>query len=374
MFFRGLLSRVMRTLGGVRERDGRDLQLRLDTAKLYRLTRSATERLGRPESLERNVGWRDLQEDSVAGAANLPTFEEQAEALRVHLIGSTLKSLRAVSRAASSCEHVPGQSRYNDAIAARVKEALGFTLRIKPSGVAGAGLGVFVDGTAPEGSLLTLYPGKSYLPSEVRHLPGFPAVSDSNDFLMWRYDGVIIDGMDAVTALQHSDDGEPRRAAFDDDEGSPALKDRTARDITAYAHPFATGHLINHPPKGMDANGLQFMLDLETASMHEEVRKFVPNSNWGSSRNVSGMESTLEALEDTAMRQRVPSTSAFRVRGKCKTSSRLTLAILATRTLIDEEVFINYRFNPRAPTIPSWYHDCDPDTSVRRWKAEGLLA
>ena len=49
-----------------------------------------------------------------------------------------------------------------------------------------------------------------------------------------------------------------------------------------------------------------------------------------------------------------------------------TLAAIALDDIEDEELFLNYRYNP-ANKAPSWYVDPDPEASKRRWQKLRLL-
>jgi hypothetical protein len=49
------------------------------------------------------------------------------------------------------------------------------------------------------------------------------------------------------------------------------------------------------------------------------------------------------------------------------------MAAVALHDIADgEELFMNYRFNPLAPT-PDWYTDPDPEAAARRWGQVNLL-
>ena len=44
------------------------------------------------------------------------------------------------------------------------------------------------------------------------------------------------------------------------------------------------------------------------------------------------------------------------------------VALIATRELSNEELFLNYRLNPNAPSgLPNWYSAVDPEEDSRRW-------
>ena len=44
-----------------------------------------------------------------------------------------------------------------------------------------------------------------------------------------------------------------------------------------------------------------------------------------------------------------------------------SVLLLATRTLQDEELFLNYRLNPALAPYPDWYHQPNPEEAARRW-------
>lgn len=184
---------------------------------------------------------------------------------------------------------------------------------------------------------MTLYPGVSYLPSQVRRLDRV------NDYFISRYDGVVIDGAASV------------------DLEVPGVG---GSDEAELEHPFAVGHLVNHPPKGVAPNVLQFMLDLDVRKLRKDVIALVPTKNF---EEIAG--GILEGVENVVHRQRVPGVEMF----VGERGTRRTLALVALRDLTEEEIFMDYRFNPRLPHLPEWYHACDEEGSERRWTASGAL-
>lgn len=175
----------------------------------------------------------------------------------------------------------------------------------------------------------------------MRRLPG-----GGNDYWISRFDGVVIDGAAEVQL----------------DISVPAVAEGAE-----LVHPFALGHLVNHPPTGVKANCLQFMLDVDVAKLPDGARELLPNENFA---DVAGL---LERVENEAYRQRVPGSTRFVRKGGGASGVRRTVALVAMRDIRDEEVFMNYRFNPQAPGLPEWYHDCDPEGSKRRWNMKGVF-
>lgn len=175
------LSRAWSELGALRGRTGRDLQLRLDTARLFLLTEPSFAKA------------LPIDTESVT-LENLPPFEEQhacvSRRLASDAIALVVRAGQAAQRAAAGERHeeehgaasagagglrdstasifsamqVPGGRRGRD------RDVPLFSVHVRKSSIEGAGLGVFVDGKVRAGSLVTLYPGITYRPSEVIHM------------------------------------------------------------------------------------------------------------------------------------------------------------------------------------------------------------
>lgn len=362
-----------------RGRTGRDTQLRLDTARLYILTAP-----GFSKSLPAAV--------SRVALDDLPPFEEQAQHVAEYLSTNATDLIESppTSRPQPRFPVTDGKTIANESIpfqpfsAKQLRGRYGrsatssrqFSVHVRESSIPNAGLGVFVEGIAEAGSLITLYPGLTYRPSEVCYMPDYPNVSKNNEYLMWRYDGVIVDG---------SADSVSRVLA---ENGATAAQER---ELSAYA----SGQFVNHPPPGGAPNALQYSYDVDLRKLSQKCIPRVPNRNWvhddmlrenspstdafseqgPGHRRVGFAQRTLRSLEDMAIRQRVASANSSALQGHTSSPRVFNgLAIVATGEIKDEEVFINYRFNPHSAELPSWYEDCDPEESQRRWVQEGFWA
>lgn len=344
-----LLSRLTRPFQPRSTLAGRELQLHLDTATLYKTLppQRHVPRHQKPTPEQQHVA------SLLKLPSALPPFEHQATALTAHLHANTTRVLRSL--AASFASHRPAQT---------LRDSLRFSLHVEKSSVAGAGRGVFVDGLVRSGSVATLYPGVSYLPSQVRRSGlADEGIATQADYFISRYDGVVIDGSADVEIDVEGVLPEGWSAKQSTETSQDSLEESQG-DLM---HPLGLGHLVNHPPPDTAPNVLQFMFDLDLQALPRELRPLVPCRNWG---DVGGV---LERVENEAFRQRVPSSTVF-VSGSTD-AGRITrtVALVAIRDIQNEELFMNYRFNPNAPGLPDWYWDCDPEESSRRWKPKGVF-
>ncbi|KAJ7373421.1 hypothetical protein OS493_013014 [Desmophyllum pertusum] len=190
-----------------------------------------------------------------------------------------------------------------------------FSLSIQKSSIHHplAGNGVFLKGSAVPGSFITFHPGLVYLAKDVRKMPNYPNISKDNCYLMSRYDGCLLNAKD-----------------FDTDIQLPCGKRST--------HPFAFGHMINHPPPGSKPNVMPFNYDI-MESFQSDLVYLVPNRYF----RLPGI------LYKTAAVMR-------------------TILFVATEHINNEELFVNYRMNPSAE-LPDWYTPVDLEQDKRRWNA-----
>lgn len=105
--------------------------------------------------------------------------------------------------------------------------------------------------------------------------------------------------------------------------------------------PLGIGHLFNHPPEGKQPSVLGFAFDVPL-TVPLEVALSVPN------------------------RYLAPPHFFYRHVG-CHVR---TVAFVSVAHLRDEEVFLNYRYNPRLE-LPSWYAHADKEEAMRLWEPHG---
>uniref|UniRef100_A0A061RI89 SET domain-containing protein n=2 Tax=Tetraselmis sp. GSL018 TaxID=582737 RepID=A0A061RI89_9CHLO len=195
-------------------------------------------------------------------------------------------------------------------LAVALRERLGFCLRVARSSVPHreAGNGLWLEGRAPLGSVVALYPGVVYSSEQYRFIPGYPAIDKGNSYIVGRYDGAVIDAKPW--------------GAGDPAGGSPA-------------------HFANHPPAGAEPNVVVASLDAFPARLGA-LRRYVPNVTYAE----------LSAATDAAAADADPAVPA--------------LCFVATRDLEDEELLLNYRYSPHVRR-PSWYVPVDAEEDERRW-------
>jgi hypothetical protein len=123
----------------------------------------------------------------------------------------------------------------------------GFTLRISRSRIdhPAAGFGVILHGRCRPGTVLCIYPGTLYYSRDVSSAAMRKQVTDGNEYLISRFDGVIIDGRHwPQQAIQEREKRRLARfAGIDTDDTDGAL--------LKYRNPFAIANYVNHPAPGM---------------------------------------------------------------------------------------------------------------------------
>lgn len=206
-----------------------------------------------------------------------------------------------------------------------LKNDLGYSLIQLPSTIPNAGRGLFVDGRADSGSIVAFFPGQVW-PREYflerdfkrKMLPHFQ--NDDNYELMFRYDDVLIDS---------------RKQYID--------------PIQYQNNPWAVAHLVNHPPPETTYNCRPVMLNFTLDESQDEyylklLKKYVPNTY---------------ARPPKFLGPRI-------VEGHVLMHG---LVLIATRDVCNEELFMNYRLNPKGEH-PAWYTICDEEENKKRWGLE----
>lgn len=180
------------------------------------------------------------------------------------------------------------------------EQAKSFSLSLNDAG------GVNVCGKVAPGSVVCFYPGIVYLPYYLHQMPNFPNVSKDNSYLMSRTDGSIIDAKDLET-------------------------------LNLNRSLFGLGHLIRHPPSGLQPNVLPFSYRIG-ADFPSSLLTHVPNRYFRKPFFLN--------LTHTKMH---------------------CIVFVAMRVIKDEELFLNYRLHPDSQ-LPEGYCAIDKDEDRRRWK------
>ena len=223
------------------------------------------------------------------------------------------------------------------------RRAFGFELRVGPSKAGpSAGNGVFLHGSAPPGSVLLFWPGVSYEPADLLLLPGGTRAFEGNEYLMARFDRSIIDASETAQRTIPQE---------------------------ALECPLSAAHIVNHPPSGARPNVMPAPIDWNV-SVPRELLTLLPNVSYH--RSASAQRLLAGSAYGTESRALI---DVFRA--SLADSLRRTepeggpvlrgLAFIAAREVRDEELYLNYRLNPRNG-YPSWYSPVDREEDARRWQ------
>nr|XP_043625205.1 uncharacterized protein LOC122596656 [Erigeron canadensis] len=255
----------------------------------------------------------------------------------------------------------------------RLKDLMGYTLELKPSKIPHeqAGRGLFIDGEADVGSVIAFYPGVIYSPAYYRYIPGYPRVDAQNPYLITRYDGTVIN------AQSWGAGGETREpwgqsSAYRSNPSAPPSETGSDRvwkmlskplegsklgsngEVLERRNPLALAHFANHPTQGMEPNVMVCPYDFPLTE--KGMRVYIPNIAFG-------------GVEEVKMKR----FGSFWFKSGGASSDGLTegpilksLALVATRSLCNEEIYLNYRLS-NSKRRPSWYTPVDEEEDRRRW-------
>jgi len=201
----------------------------------------------------------------------------------------------------------------------------GFHLQIRKSIIdhPSSGYGLFVIGKALAGTVLAIYPGNIYMPSSKDS-----SYIEENEYIILRYDHIRIDGLSWIINAHKE-----RR-----DEVKAELLQKEARHRSRYCNPFGIANYINHPGLGYQPNSMPYGYDFLT-DWPDVYQQVIPHQN-------PTQPTYMDFQSETV---------AFR-----------SVIVIATRDLEDEEVTMDYRYNPRNP-YPPWYFPVDELAARRRW-------
>lgn len=282
--------------------------------------------------------WRKLYEESAATASPRPRQKGLAG------LGAAVAPEPEPTSPPLAPQLLPPSRLTRLQVADAFLETAGFALHAAPSSIKheDSGTGLWLRGSVGVGQLVGLYPGVSYGPEYHRQIPGYPLVARTNPYLLARFDGVVLDakpwgagregGSREEEGAEKSGSGWPQEPANAAEAQLALLEGR---------NPVALAHLANHPPSGTQPNVMVAALDWEPPpEVAPELRAYFPVIDYGQAHT-----------DSAAARRRIPG-----------------VALVATRDISDEELFLNYRLNPNAPAgLPSWYSPVDGAEDDRRW-------
>jgi len=255
----------------------------------------------------------------------------------------------------------------------RFRDHFGYTLDIKPSGIPhkDAGQGLFLSGEANVGAVLAIYPGVIYSPAYYRYIPGYPRIDACNNYLVTRYDGTIIDAKPWSLGGETRDlwDGSylvdhnavpPKGSDNNSDRvwrmlSKPLEKNMRENfgEVLERRNPLAFGHFANHPPKGSSPNVMICPYDFPLSE--KNMRVYIPNITFGGEEPIKMKRFGSFYFKSGSSDNQAGDSLVLK-----------TLVLVSTRSIRDEELFLNYRYS-NSKRRPEWYSPVDEEEDKRRW-------
>jgi len=156
-----------------------------------------------------------------------------------------------------------------------------------------------------------------------------------------RYDDVVIDGKNWALRAYHS------LKQIQQFEMARGEAESSVLDFGAlkFRNQFGVGNYINHPPKDVLPNVAICGIDFYDKDLKNSHKHLLPNF-FAQKHGFFDFPQ-----EDLFMK---------------------SIVIVAKRSIVDEELFLNYRFNPRFP-YPDWYYQPNEEEARRRWSRRTIL-
>ncbi|KAI3763788.1 hypothetical protein L2E82_13785 [Cichorium intybus] len=262
-------------------------------------------------------------------------------------------------------------------VSQKLKEVMGYTLELKQSQILHeqAGRGLFIDGEADVGSVIALYPGVIYSPAYYRYIPGYPKINAQNPYLITRYDGTVINGQPWGTGGEAREPWGQSRVYNSNPGSKPETETGSDRvwkmlskplegsklgfngEVLERRNPLALGHFANHPAKGMEPNVMVCPYDFLLSE--KGMRVYIPNVVFGG-REGEGVK--MKRFGSFWFKSGGVSDNNGEMEGPVMKS----LALVATRSVCNEEIYLNYRLS-NSKRRPSWYDPVDEEEDRRRW-------
>ncbi|KAK1737610.1 SET domain-containing protein [Skeletonema marinoi] len=237
-----------------------------------------------------------------------------------------------------------------------------YTYSILPfkSTISNAGRGVFIDGFAPAGTLLSFFPGKVWpkehlMTASLQTQMQF-SQNDPRNQLSMRYDDILIDSRQSpytvvknLWAAGHimNHPPPPIKSTMSVEEASESNDDQSSKDNDESSNP--TYHFQPRQGPNCVTVPINFTEGLFT-DQNERLREYIPNEY-----------------------ELPPKSWAKDVFEKEKVVMH-GMGLIALRDLKDEELFYDYRMSPnenaKGSLYPSWYYVWDVDAATNRWSTD----
>jgi len=204
------------------------------------------------------------------------------------------------------------RGKYCDNIAHMHTQAnnISFRLIVKPSIIPESGNGLHLEGEVPPGTVVALYKGTVFSSEDMMLVNTlYPQLFTQNDYIISRSDGILLDGKDS----------DPSKRIFElcmDKEISAKNNPRKER----ISNDFATAQYINHS-KTANVIPIDYNFPSDFPSC---LCKYIPNVQFLS-----------HSLDNNVL-----------IRG---------MVMLSLRQINNEELLLDYRYNPKNLKIPNWY-------------------
>jgi hypothetical protein len=233
-------------------------------------------------------------------------------------------------------KHTPFQLSRNETIHEKVitHPSKRFSLRISKSSIEHpeAGFGVHASGDVAPGTVVAIYAGTVHFPNTLTE-----AILKDNNYMFGRYDGVVIDGRN----WEHQA-FEMRRLKARLESVGQSMKEQS---WLKFHNPFGIAQYINHPPAGKVPNTMCIAFNFPK-DFPDELKPYIPN----------------EYSQKPGI--------LYNLNSNCYMRS---VVCITTTHLRDEELLLNYRYNPAHP-YPSWYTQPDQQEAQRRWQKSSFFS
>jgi hypothetical protein len=258
-----------------------------------------------------------------------------------------------------------------------------------------------VEGHVIPGTVIGFYPGTVYYPRELTE-----QIVKDNDYLIARYDGIVIDGREWAqnsidlhqerTLLELGGASTHSRNYFDIEASSatsqieqkngninitttttllhqrhkPASTTQRVslleEELKKFRNPYGIVNYINHPPEGKQPNVMCFAYDFVDKVPTNATSFTEETLNTGMPPPSTGTYVLPEYLRPFIPNRFSKKNPTARWLYRKENTLMHTVVAIAIRHIENEELLLNYRYNPTRP-YPSWYSQPDLEEAKRRW-------